>query len=373
MNRKVIIVLSVIVTLVVAFFVMEILAGLKKDPKKNLDRKKIPVVRVEPVAYHSISAPIVEKGRLASNLEVNLSSEVAGRIVEAGVPLKVGQKFKKGQLLIRIYEEDAKMDLRAQKSRFLNKLAENLPDIKVDYADNFDEWMSFFNSINLDLPISELPTVKSDQEKVFMASRNILADYYAIKSAEVKLEKRKIYAPFDGSYVAVNTQIGSVAGMGSKLAGIIQSNNLELQVPLESSDVRWLNLNEKVDILNANGDVLCTGKLVRKSDFVDQGTQSISVFVKIEKTNNQELYQGQFLTARFNGKMIANAMEIPRNAVFSSNKVFVVEGDVMKEKEISVIKRNENTLVFNGLKEGEILVVEPPVKATENMKVKIQK
>lgn len=373
MNRKVIIVLLVIATLALSFFAMNFFVNQKEDPKKNQARKKIPVVRVEPVSYHAISAPIVESGRLVSNLEVNLSSEVAGRIVTAGVPLKVGQKFRKGQLLIQIYEEDAKMDLRAQKSRFLNKLAANLPDIKVDYTDNFEEWMSFFSSIELDQSISDLPKVKSDQEKVFLASRNILGDYYAIKSAEVKLDKRKIYAPFNGSFVDVNTQVGSVAGMGSKLAGIIESNKLELQVPIESNDIRWLNLNEKVDILDSNGDVVSKGKLVRKSDFVDEGTQSVSVFVELEKSNNQELFQGQFLKARFNGKMIANAMEIPRNAVFSSNKVFVVEGEVLKQREIVVIKRNKNTLVFNGLKEGELLVVEPPVKATDNMKVQIQK
>ncbi|MBI9057683.1 MAG: efflux RND transporter periplasmic adaptor subunit [Labilibaculum sp.] len=373
MNRKVIIVLLVIATLAIGFFAMKGLSSLKEAPKKNLDKKKLPIVKVEAVNYHELSSPIVEKGRLASNLEVNLSSEVAGRIVEAGVPLKVGQKFKKGQLLIRVYEEDAKMDLRAQKSRFLNKLASNLPDIKVDYTDNFEVWMNFFNAINLEKAIPELPSVKSDQEKVFMASRNILGDYYAIKSAEVKLNKRKIYAPFNGSYVEVNTQIGSVAGMGSKLAGIIESNNLELQVPIESKEISWLNLNEKVDILDSQGEVIFTGKLVRKSDFVDQGTQSISVFVKLENTNGKELYQGQFLTARFNGKMIDNVMEIPRNAVFSSNKVFVVEGDILKAKVINVVKRNENTLVFNGLKEGEILVIEPPVKATENMQVQIKK
>ncbi|MUP39795.1 efflux RND transporter periplasmic adaptor subunit [Labilibaculum euxinus] len=373
MNRKITIVLLVIATLAISFVAMKGLSSLKESPKKNLDKKKLPFVKVEAVKYNEISSPIVEKGRLASNLEVNLSSEVAGRIVGTGVPLKVGQKFKKGQLLIRIYEEDAKMDLRALKSRFLNKLAENLPDIKVDYADNFEAWMNFFNAINLEESIPELPKVKSDQEKVFMASRNILGDYYAIKSAEVKLDKRKIYAPFDGSYAEVNTQIGSVAGMGTKLAGIIESNNLELQVPIESKEISWLSLNEKVDILDSDGEVVFTGKLVRKSDFVDEGTQSISVFVKLEKTNGNELYQGQFLTARFNGKKIANAMEIPRNAVFSSNKVFVVEGGILKEKEIKVIKRNENTLVFNGLKEGEILVVEPPVKATENMQVQIKK
>lgn len=373
MNRKLVIVLLVLLTVTLAFFAMQGLSGLKKAPKKNSDRKKVPIVKVDTVAYHSISAPIIEEGRLASNFEVNLSSEVSGRIISSGVPLKVGQRFKKGQLLIRIYEEDAKMDLRAQKSRFLNKLASNLPDIKVDYASNFEAWMRFFNAIDLEKTIPALPIVKSDQEKVFMASRNILGDYYAIKSAEVKLEKRKIYAPFDGSFVVVNTQIGSVAGMGVKLAGIIESGKLELQVPVESRDIKWLHLKDKVEIFDTDDEFLCNGYLVRKADFVDEGTQSISVFVQLEKNTVKDLYQGQFLRARFLGKKIANAMEIPRNAVFSSNKVFVVEGDILKQREIVVIKRNENTLIFNGLKDGDLLVVEPPVKATENMKVQIQK
>lgn len=372
MNRKIVIVILVLATLGIAMFLAMFLKGMKEDPAKNLDNNKLPTVKIQKVQYSYIESPIVEKGRLASNLEVNLSSEVAGRIVEAGVPLKVGQKFKKGDLLIKIYDKDAKMDLRAQKSRFLNKLAENLPDIKVDYADSFENWMSFFNSIHLDENVPELPKVKTTQEKVFMASRNILGDYYAIKSAEVKLEKRNIYAPFNGSFVEVNTQVGSVAGMGSKLAGIIESNKLELQVPIESEDIKWLRLNDEVEILDSNGELLCLGKLVRKSEFVDQGTQSVSVFVKLYKTGDVELYQGQFLTARFNGKKIAQAMEIPRTAVFSSNKVYVLENEVMKSRRINVLKRNENSLIFNGLKEGEMLVVEPPVKATENMKVQVQ-
>ncbi|WP_421918524.1 efflux RND transporter periplasmic adaptor subunit [Marinifilum sp.] len=371
MNRKIIIVLLVITSIALAGIVSTLLKGMKKDPEKNLNRTKLPIVKVETVEYTSIETPVVEKGRLVSNLEVNLSSEVAGRIIESGVPLKVGQKFKKGDLLIKIYDKDARMDLRAQKSRFLNKLAENLPDIKVDYADNFQKWMDFFNSIDLDKNISDLPEVKSDQEKVFMASRNIIGDYYAIKSAEVKLERRRIYAPFNGSFVEVNTQVGSVAGMGSKLAGIIESDNLELQVPVESKDIKWLKVNDKVDVLDSNGSVISTGTLIRKSDFVDQGTQSVSVFVKINNENGAELYQGQFLTARFNGKIIEDAMEIPRNAVFRNNKVFVVEDDLLQEMKINVIKLNDNTLVFNGLKEGQALVVDLPVKASNNMKVKV--
>jgi len=372
MNRKVVIVVSVVLILALAYAGMMGLKSLKKQPQKDINRKKVPFVKVEQVNYQAIATPIVEKGRLLSNLEVNLSSEVPGRIVEVGVPLKVGQRFKKGDLLIQIYDTDARMDLQAKKSQFLNKLAQSLPDIRIDYNGRFDAWMDFFNAIDLEKALPELPEITTGKEKVFLASRNILGDYYAIKSSEVKLSKYRIYAPFTGSYVQVNTQKGAVAGMGSKLAGIIESSKLELQVPVESEDIKWLQIGDQVDILSSNGEKIASGKLIRKSEFVDEGTQSIAVFVGLEKSTS-ELYQGQYLTAKFNGKLIDQVMEIPRNAVFRSNRVFVVEKNMLKEKQINVLKRNENTLIFNGLAEGELLVTTVPVKAAENMKVQILK
>ena len=69
---------------------------------------------------------------------MNLSSEVAGRIVETGVPLKVGQKFKKRSIADSYLRRRCKKWIYVLlKAGFLNKLAENLPDIKVDYVDNF--------------------------------------------------------------------------------------------------------------------------------------------------------------------------------------------------------------------------------------------
>lgn len=372
MNRKVIIVVSVALILALGYAGMVGLKSLKKQPKKDINRKKVPFVKVEQVVYQSVATPIVEKGRLLSNFEVNLSSEVSGRIVDAGVPLKMGQRFKKGDLLLQIYDKDTRMDLQAQKSKFLNKLAQSLPDIKIDYTDRFDDWMNFFNTIKLDEALPELPEMKSGKEKVFLASRNILGDYYAIKSIEVKLSKYRIYAPFTGSYVQVNTQVGAVAGMGVKLAGIIESRKLELQVPIESEDIKWLQIGDQVDVLTSESKLVATGKLLRKSEFVDEGTQSITVFVGLND-KNRDLYQGQYLTAKFKGKLIDKAMEIPRNAVFRSNRVFVVEEGMLKEKQINVLKRNEDSLIFDGLDEGDLLVTTVPVKAAENMKVQILK
>lgn len=371
MKRKVIIVVLVLALVGISFVVMNVFIGMKQSPPKDVNRKDIPYVRVRSVVYDTILLSIEEQGRLVSNMEVTISSEVSGRIMESGIPLKIGHHFRKGDLLVNIYDRDFSMSLKAQKSNFLNRLASVLPDIKVDYPERFDVWMEFFNSINLEKPLPKLPHIESAKEKIFLASRNILGDYFGIQSAQVRLQKYKIYAPFDGSYVTVNLQEGAVVSPGIAVARIIEKGNLELQVPIESRDIGWFHKGDNVEILGERGERICMGQLVRKAGFVDHGTQSISVFVRIDPRSAAPLYRGQYLTARFSGKKLFNVMEIPRNAVFRTNQVYVVEDGVLHRREIQVVKINNNTLMFRGLKKGVLLVVEPMVKVTENMAVQI--
>lgn len=371
MKRKIVIVAAVLVLISLSLLMMNLFIGMKKTLPKDVNRKTIPYVKVTPVDYVTLLSPIEERGRLLSNMEVTISSEVSGLIVESGLPMKVGQNFKKGDLLVKIYDADFSMELKARKSNFLNSLASTLPDIKVDYPNRFEVWMDFFKSVSLESDLPELPIIESVQEKIFLSSRNILGEYFGIQSAEERLRKYNIYAPFDGTYVEVYMQVGAVANPGTRVAKIIESNNLELHVPVESRDIGWLRIGDAVDVLSENGERICTGRLVRKAGFVDSGTQSISVFVKIDSNCGVPLYQGQYLTARFSGKKLFRVMEIPRNSVFRNNRVYVVEEGKLRVNEIQVVKINDNTLVFRGLKEGALLVTEPLVKATEHMKVEI--
>jgi hypothetical protein len=69
------------------------------------------------------------------------------------------------------------------------------------------------------------------------------------------------------------------------------------------------------------------------------------------------------------GKRISDAMEINRSAVFNGNKVYVVQDSLLKVKEIKIHKVNSESVVFNGLQEGENLVIEPLINAFNNMRV----
>jgi len=113
------------------------------------------------------------------------------------------------------------------------------------------------------------------------------------------------------------------------------------------------------------------GVIVRKSGDLDVQTQSVSVFVQLTNNKKSSLYKGQYLKAYFNTLIVNEVMEIPRNAVFNTNEVFLVKDNLLIKKKVNVVKVNETSMFINGLEENKMVVVEPLINASENTKVKI--
>lgn len=178
----------IILVLGISYFTMQYLSSLKPTPESRPREEAKLFVRAQQVSYGSNWAEISATGRLSSRQEVDLSSEVQGQILPGRVALKSGTNFKEGNLLLRIFDEEAKNNLKASKSRFMNGIASILPDIRIDFPESYNKYEAFFNSIEITKPLPDLPKLDSDKEKVFLASRNILNDYFSIKSAEVRLK-----------------------------------------------------------------------------------------------------------------------------------------------------------------------------------------
>ncbi len=173
-KEKYIIIISGLVIVIFAFISMNFLSGLKEEPKKAPPKESFRYVKAAPVKYSKQKAKIVAPGRVFSDSEIILSAEVSGKILPGSVPFKKGQVFKNGDLLIKIYDKEAELSLKAQKSSFLNSLAGLLPDLKIDYESNYENWYNFFESIDIDKDLPELPEIESTKEKVFLSSRNII-------------------------------------------------------------------------------------------------------------------------------------------------------------------------------------------------------
>ena len=370
--RKSLISIAVVIVLFILSSLLYMMFAGMEEKSEDKQREEIKLfVKTEKVTYTTNQAKIIETGRLSSQHTVDLSAEVQGEILPGDVPLREGTKFRKGTLLVRIFDEEAQNNLKASKSRFLNAIAGILPDIKIDYPGSYKKYEDFFNSVKINEPLPPLPEPDSEAEKIFLASRNILNDYFSIKSAEVRLSKYNLYAPFDGSFTQVYLEPGSVANPGSRIASMIRTDKLELEVPVRIEDAYWIHVGDKVQVSTKEGNITWTGTVVRKSDFMDPATQAITVFVALTPAKGKPLFQGQYLRAVFAAKTLEESMEIPRNAVFSTDRVFTVEDGMLKENKINLLKTNETTVIFTGLPQGVDLVVEPLVNAKEGYKAEI--
>ncbi len=344
--------------------------SMKPNPKKAVEPELIRSVLAEKVEYGEVISPVTRPGRVSSSKEVMLVAEASGKIEKGSVLLKDGESFKKGQLLGTIYRDEAELALKASKSNFLNTLSNILPDLKIDFPDNLDAYYNFFQSIDIDKDLPELPEVKDVKLKVFLSSKGVLSEYYNIKQDEKQLNRHSLYAPFNGTFTNVNYEVGSYVNTGGQIAQMIQTDELEIEVPVEYRHSEWIKIGDKVNIYYENGDVLNKGFVTRKSNFIDPATQSRSIFVTIP-SSSKELIKGQYLQVEFPGQKIEAAMEIPRAGVFNTNEVFIVKDGELKKKQINILKWNESTLIFNGLDEGMYVVTEALVNVKENSPVNI--
>jgi len=349
------------------------LTSQKPEPQIVVPPRNLRLVETLTVSYGSVSAVIEVPGRLASGRVVDIISEVQGEILEGEVSLKTGQTFKEGQMLCKIYDTERILTIQAAKSRFLNALAGALADVKFDYPEHYNGMIKFFDKIDIAGKLPDFPEISDRSLKIFLAGRDILNQYYTIKGMEERLERHYIKAPFNGSVIDVYLEAGGFANTGTRIAKVIKTDVMELEAPVKVADLKWVSIGDRVTVFDELKLSSWNGKVTRMSNFIDPETQSASVFVQLENNTGTPILPGMFLIASFNSKVLAGAMEIPRQAVFNQNEVFVVIDGALRKQTISIQKINNETIIFNGLEEGVLLVTEPLINVKEGTNVETRK
>lgn len=366
------IVVALIVLLGGAAALSQLFVSMKPEQPKRPDFEMKRAVKVETVNYSEVISPLsLPGGRAVSGSEVLLVAEASGKIEPGDLVLRKGTSFKKGQLLAQIYKDEVELALKARKAQFLTTMTSLLPDLKIDFPDQLNEYETFFRKIELDKDLPEIPVVNDEKLKVFLASRGVLTEYYGIKQEEKKIKRHSLYAPFDGTFTRVNYETGSYVNTGGQIAQMIRTDHVEIEVPVPNEDSEWIKIGDEVLIHSNLENSSITGKVVRKSDFIEAETQSRSIFVEVDPAYSNQVLPGQLYEVTFPGQVIPNAMQIPRGAVFNSSTVYIVLDGELKKREINVIKRNETTFVFNGLPQGVKVVAEPLINVKENTPVDI--
>jgi membrane fusion protein, multidrug efflux system len=369
-TRKIVVSVILSVLIVVSGKLLQnYLTSKKTEPFQRPQTEQKQFVQAKTVNYKDLPAIVIAYGRVISGQNINLVSEVQGKIVGSSVPLRNGQSFKKGDLLVKIDDTEFQLSIKAKKSTYLNRVASILADFKLDFPESFEKWNTYFGQIDIDKPLPDLPSFSNNTEKTYIASAGILTDFYMIKTDEERLNRYKIYAPFNGSFIMVNAEAGTVLNPGSPIAQIVSNSAQELSTPITSEDGRNIQIGSKVKIYNTNGEGYWNGVINRISDVVNPQTQSRTAFIQIFPNPKFLLHDGLYLRAEIEGKTYKNVMEVPRKSVYNSNTVYLIRNSELEAQDANILFSNENNYFINGLSVGDTLLTESLLNARNGLKV----
>ncbi|MBN1407034.1 MAG: efflux RND transporter periplasmic adaptor subunit, partial [Calditrichaceae bacterium] len=345
--------------LLTGFLIMVLLINLKSETPKRQQLIQPKIVKSDIVKLKDMVSEIIGLGRLASSQPVTIYSEVTG-ILEAGtIPFLPAATFKKGDLLFKVDDRQTKLELNSLKSDLMNALASVLPEIKVDFPDEYQKFQKYFDDCDFTCKLSELPETNSQKIKLFLTRYNVYKLYYSVKNMEIRLEKHYYYAPFDGSVIAADLRKGSTVRAGSVIGHIINLDNLEVEVPVAANDIAWIDQSKTVRLTSTEIPGEWKGRIKRIGRNIDERTQTVPVFISIDKNGHDQLINGVFLKAVIPGHVVTNAVSVPNRAVYNESYVYLVKNGRLEFRQIEIARKQlDHVIVKTGIAEGDTLVTE---------------
>lgn len=352
----VIIVLFLVINLLIGMVLMN--AGGKKTVEEK-DQLVIPHLEAMPVNSTVEEIRVSGYGTLSSYNTVDLAAEIQGKLYAGNKALKPGMRFKKGDLLFRIDDSEARYSIRARKSTFINLLANILPDIKVDYNSEYKKWSDYMESIKLNESLPTLPAWSSEKEKVFLSTRNVLTEYFNIKSQEEQLKKYTVHAPFSGMISEVYMPEFSFVNPGAKIIKVVQTGNYEIPVAVPVSQLDMVKVGTKCTIYSTDGTERGGGSVVRISEVINRTTQSVTVYVKPGNDKDADYIEGEYLLVKIDAELTQNGCLIPRSAV-QDGQVYVYSktDSLLNKKPVQILNENEQGFFVSGISDTDTIIIQ---------------
>src|SRR6267142_2706421 len=218
-----------------------------------------PATMVSPIRSGAV---LVASGYVVAQRKAAVASKGTGRLVYLGVV--EGDRVRTGQVLARV--EDA--DVRAQ-------LAQAQANLALSRAELRDAERSLVREKTLlDSNFSSQATYDAADTRLERVKAGIAVAQAALQSAEVALENTVIRAPFDGTVLTKNADVGEVVaplagGAFSKSAvvTIADLRSLQVEADVAESNLETISADQPCEIvLDAYPDVRYPGYVAKIVD-----------------------------------------------------------------------------------------------------------
>ncbi|HOW32197.1 MAG TPA: biotin/lipoyl-binding protein, partial [Bacteroidales bacterium] len=225
-----------LIRILVVLGVLLIIGFAVAKKKGVIGKPDITKVSTELVAKRTIIETVSASGKIAPEVEVKLSPDVSGEIIE--LLIKEGDQVKTGDLLAKINPE-LYISANDRAVAGLNTARANLANTKARYAQVKSQYVNAKTSFDRNQKLFEQNTIsqaefdnaKSQYEvaqaEVDAAEESVRAAEFSVNSAQAgvkesreNLTKTSIYAPVGGTISKLNVEKGErVAGASQFSAG----------------------------------------------------------------------------------------------------------------------------------------------------------
>ncbi len=356
-----------IILVVLAVFASKAIveANSRERPKP---KKVVKTVFVDTVQNGKVPITISANGNLVAQRRLELFSEVQGVLQKGTHLFKPGQTYRRGQTLLSINSAEYYASVQSQKSELYNQVAAIMPDLKLDYPDVFPKWQAYLSNFDINKSVKPLPEITSETERYFITGRNILTTYYNVKTAEQRLGKYRITAPFDGILTEALVTEGTLVRSGQKLGEFIDTGAYELEVAISKNYADLLKVGKEVALTTIDGESSFKGSVSRINGNVDQGSQTITAFIQVK---DEGLREGVYLEAVLDAKQEENAIKVNRSLLQPNDQLFVVRDSILDLIDVKPVYFSEKDVVVKGVQNGEVIVTKSVPGAYTGMLVKI--
>jgi HlyD family secretion protein len=318
----------------------------------------------EKAVRKTILQTVSATGKVQPEIEVKISPEVAGEIIE--LPVEDGKPVKKDDLLVKIKPDSYKALLEQQEASISSARATNLQLKATMLKTEQDLKRADDMYAKKAISIQEYNTAQAASD---VAKNTYESSLHEIERAEAAssqardaLSKTTVYSPIDGTVTILNSKLGERIVATGQFAGtevmrVADLNHMEARVDVNENDVVNVKVGDKANVkIDAYGDRKFHGRVYQIANtgkMTGAGTQeevtNFEVKIRIED-HDVTLKPALSCTADIETNMVKDVVAVPMQAVTirtGDSNLSPEEIEKKKQKEAARDKGDNNAEFVN--------------------------
>ncbi|MCQ3830465.1 efflux RND transporter periplasmic adaptor subunit [Microbulbifer elongatus] len=382
MNKKPLKVMAPVLVLAAAFGAVQWMSAAKPQPEKKEEEQRLVSLVTSQARAQPVQLQVTTQGEVRAHTAIHLTPQISGRITAISDRFAEGAGFEAGETLIQLDDADFQLDVARAKARVaqaevLLLQANAAADIKRQ------QWLG----LN---PNKEPTPLQVNKPQVLEAEANLRAAKAELADAELNLARTQIRLPYRGRVVSREVGVGQYVTAGTSLGRIFATDRVEVRLPLTDSQLLELDLPlgfvaskqspgpaVTLSALVGNHEQQWQGRIVRTQASIDPQTRLIYAVAEVQDpygkgaSDGVPLAVGLFVTARAESAAQRNAIVVPREALRSADKVYVVDDeDRLDIRTVEVLSTADNRVVLaSGVTDGERVVTSTIANPVHGMHV----